>query len=665
MAIPRIRSTAALALAGAAACTSIPFHRSSSTNGPAAAEAVVDSARPRPYPIFETPGFARAVANGTRTRTGEPGPKYWQQSAHYRIDAELVPQTNQLNGRESVRYFNRSPDTLRTVWMYLNQNLFAPGAPRTEATPVTSGMELLRVAAWGETLAKRDAGPGYTVEGTLLRVALPRPLAPRDSLDMDLAWAFQVPPDGAPREGTTGDVFMIAYWYPQFAVYDDVGGWQRDPYLGTGEFYSDFADYDVTLRVPQGWLVGATGELTNPAEVLSAQTRGRLADARRGVGIVHVVRDEDRGAGATKATTTGFDGVLTWTYRAHNVRDFAFGASRSFVWDAAAAVVGDRDGDRRADTTIVNTLYRPEARRWAWGRSAEFERASIEFLSRYLWPYPWSQMTALEGPASCGGMEYPMLTCIGGPRDTLSLYSVQVHETGHMWFPMQVGSDERRFAWQDEGLTRFDQAQGMQDFFRGYDREAVSREAYLAFARTGGEVPVMRPADQFPAGTPAYGIATYDKTATALVALRAVLGDTTFHSALRTYGLRWLYKHPTPYDFFNSFDALAGRDLSWFWRPWWFETWTLDQAIASAVVEDGKLVVTIRDDGLAPMPVRLAVHREGGLVERREIPADVWLAGARTTTVALDAPSTVTAVEIDPEQVFPDIDRSNNRWTRP
>jgi hypothetical protein len=660
---------AAVNIAGCASFQ-LPWQRPAAV---VAVQPLPDSARPVPYPVLETPGFARAVANGTRTRTGEPGANYWQQFARYRIDAELVPQTNQLNGRESVRYFNRSPDTLRTVWLYLNQNLFAPGAPRTEATPVTSGMELLRIAAWGQTLAKRDPGatgtsaaaPGYEVDGTLLRVTLPRALAPRDSLDLDVAWAFQVPPDGAPREGTTGDVFMIAYWYPQLAVYDDVNGWQHDPYLGTGEFYSDFADYDVTLRVPQGWLVSATGELTNANDVLSKQTRDRLADARRGTGVVHVVRDEDRGAGATKATATGFDGVLPWTFRARNVRDFAFGASSKFVWDAAAAIVGDRDGDRRADTTIVNTFYPPEARRWAWGRSAEFERASVEFLSRYLWPYPWAQMTALEGPASCSGMEYPMLTCIGGPRDTLSLYSVQVHETAHMWFPMQVGSDERRFAWQDEGLTRFNQAQGMQDFFKGYDREAISRDAYLAFARTGGEVPLMRPADQFPAGTPAYTIATYEKTATNLVALRALLGDTTFHSALRTYGLRWLYKHPTPYDFFNTFDSLAGRDLSWFWRTWWYETWTLDQAIASTTIADGRLVVTIRDDGLAPMPVRLAIHRTDGRIERQEIPASVWLSGARRTIVTLDEASTITAVEIDPEQVFPDIDRANNRWTKP
>ena len=641
-----------------AACVSLGSRHRTAT--PAA---TVAPARPIPYPVFETRAFARAVARGTRTRTGEPGPKYWQQFARYRIDAELVPTTSLVNGRETVRYFNHSPDTLRAVWVYLNQNLFAPSAARVEPTPVTGGMEILRISAWGQTLAKRDTGAGYSVNGTLMRVTLPRALAPSDSLDLDIAWAFQVPPDGAPREGTTGDVFMIAYWYPQLAVYDDLTGWQIDPYLGTAEFYMDYADYEVNLTLPQGWLVGATGELTNATEVLSRQTRDRLAEARRGTGVVHVVRDEDRGAGANKATNTGFDGVVTWRFRASDVRDFDWGASSKFLWDATTAVVGDRDGDHKPDTAIVNTFYRPEARRWAWDKSAAYERSVVEFLSGYLWPYPWRQMTALEGPVSCSGMEYPMLTCIGGPRDTLSLYSVQVHETAHMWFPMQVGSDERRYAWQDEGLTRFNQAQGMQAFFKGYDRERISREAYLALARTDSEVALMRPGDQYPAGTPAYGIASYDKMSTNMTALRALLGNDVFLSGYRAYGLRWIRKHPSPYDFFNAFNAASGRDLSWFWRTWWYETWTLDQAIGSVKAADGKLAVTIEDRGLAPMPVRLAITRSSGAVERREFPVDVWLSGARRYTFTLDSPGTVTKIEIDPEAAFPDIDRSNNRWT--
>jgi aminopeptidase N len=258
-----------------------------------------------------------------------------------------------------------------------------------------------------------------------------------------------------------------------------------------------------------------------------------------------------------------------------------------------------------------------------------------------------------------------MMTLMQPFADTLSLAGDLMHETGHMWFPMQVGSDERRYAWQDEGLTRFNQAQGMQAFFKGYDRERISRDNYLAVARTDSEVPLMRPGDQYPYGTPAYSIASYDKMATNLIALRALLGNDAFLSAYRTYGLRWQYKHPTPYDFFNSFNSLATGDLWWFWRTRWYETWTLDQAIASVVSSDERLLVTIEDRGLAMMPVRLVITRADGRVERREIPVSVWLDGARRYALTVDGASSVKSIEIDPEQAFADIDRSNNRWSRP
>lgn len=648
-----------IALLGAA-CATFPLRRPVAPPPP-----TPTLERPVPYPIFESRGFARAVERGTRTRTGEPGPNYWQQFARYRIDAELVPTTSTINGRETVRYFNRSPDTLGVVWLFLNQNLFAPSSARNGPVPVTGGMEILRVAVSGAALSRQESGAGYSVDGTLMRIALPKALAPKDSVELDIAWAFQLPPDGAPREGTTGDVFMVAYWYPQLAVYDDVTGWQIDPYLGNAEFYMGYADYDVNISLPQGWLIASTGELTNANQVLSKQTLDRLAESRRSPNVVRVVREQDRGTGPTKATLTGFDGVLTWRFRARNVRDFDWAASAKYLWDATVAVVGDRDRDGRPDTTAINTFYRPEARQWAWDRSAEFEKHSVEFLSSYLWPYPWPQMTALEGPVSCSGMEYPMLTCIGGPRDTLSLYSVQVHETAHMWFPMQVGSDERRYAWQDEGLTRFNQAQGMQAYFKGYDREILARNNYLGIARTDDEVALMRHGDLYPSNTAAYGVASYDKMATNMVTLRAMLGNEAFLSSYRTYGLRWLSKHPTPYDFFNSFNAMSGQDLSWFWRTWWYETWTLDQAVGAVTTIADKLSVTIEDRGLAPMPVRLAVTRDGAPVERMVIPASVWLSGAKKYAFSLDNPATVRAIEIDPENMFPDIDRSNNKWTKP
>jgi len=653
---------------------------------PAAAPAP-NGDRPRPYPVFETPEFRRAVERGTRTRTGRPGPRYWTQYAQYRLEAELDPATKRLTGRGTVRYQNRSPDALAQVAVQLHQNLFAPGAERAESVPVTNGMELSRVAAQGVTLSAgsaRDSTPGYYVNGTVAWLRLPQPIPPGGSADLEFAWAFTVPPDGAPREGTDGEIFYVAYWYPQMAVYDDVSGWQADPYRGNAEFYMGYGDYDVSLTVPAGWLIAATGELRNASAVLSPETRERLGRARRTNEVVHVVAAGDRGPG--RATVAGQGGKLAWRFAAQNVRDFAWGTSDKYLWDATRAIAADSAGLRangagnagnasssaRGDTVMIHSFYRPERVEWAWDQSARYARHSIEFLSRYLWPYPYPHMTAVDGVRSCAGMEYPMLTCIGGRRDTLSLYSVTVHEIAHMWFPMQVGSDEKRYAWQDEGLTRFNQAQAMREFFNGYDLERIARGQYLDLARrsegvstpgTQGEVELLRHGDLYPAGSPAYGIASYAKMATNLAALRALVGDDVFLRAYREYGRRWVNKHPQPYDLWNTFNDVTGQDLGWFWRTWFHETWTLDQAVAGVEIGGDSVAIVIEDRGLAPMPARVAVTREGGAVERVEVPVAVWLAGARRHTLRVAGTPHVTRVEIDPEQWFPDIDRGNNAWT--
>lgn len=619
-------------------------------------------ARPRPYPVFESPAFASAVQRGTRTRTGRPGAGYWQQFADYRLSAVLDPAQKRLTGEGTVTYHNRSPDTLRVVVFHLYQDLFAPNGLRNETVPITGGMELTRVVAQGRTLASAtdDTSAGYQRFATLLYIRLAEPLAPGGTAAFEFGWTFIVTPDGAPRGGTDGEVYFVSYWYPQVAVYDDVNRWQDDPYKGTAEFYMGYANYDVSLTVPAGWLIGATGVLQNPAEVLSPATRERLARAADTHDIVRVVADNDRGAG--RATASGTDGRLTWRYRAENVRDFAFGASDQYLWDATTATVGDLNGDTRPDRSLINTFYRPSRRPWAWDNSARYAQHSIEFLSGYLWPYPYPHATAVDGVTSCAGMEYPMITCIGGPRDTLLLYSVIVHELGHMWFPMQVGSDEKRFAWQDEGLTRFNQAQGMQQFFKGLDREGQARENYQRLARAGGEVELMRHGDLYPYDTPAYGVASYDKMATNMVALRGLVGDRRFREAYREYGRRWVGKHPTPWDFWNTFNDALGQDLSWFWRTWWFETWTLDQAVGEVKPAGDSTAITIEDLGLAPMPARVAVRRVDGSTQRFEIPVTTWLAGEKRWRFYVRSQPGIASIEIDPEKLFPDLNRENNIW---
>jgi len=519
------------------------------------------------------------------------------------------------------------------------------------------------VAVQGQELKKTEGdAPGYTVDGTVMRIQLPRTLPPGGSVAFDFAWKLRIPPDGAPRGGQDGEVFYINYWYPQMAVYDDINGWQIDQYLGNAEFYMGYGNYDVALTVPAGWLVDATGRLQNPAEVLSAQTRERLDSAGRAPGIVHVVTDLDREPG--RATTAGTNGKLTWRFRAENVRDVAWATSARYLWDATNAAVGDATGDGRPDTAAIYSFYRPEQRRISrWDESARYSRYSIEFFSKYLAPYPYSHMTAVDGPTSCGGMEYPMMTCIGGQWDTLGLYEVLTHEIGHMWFPMVVGSDEKRYAWMDEGLTQFDQSQSMDSFFKGFDDEARNRKNYLDIAQMGSEVELMHHGDRYPTYA-SYGVASYYKPASVLVALRAVIGAETFHKAYTEYIRRWSYKHPSPYDFFHTFEDVSGKDLSWFWRTWFFETWKLDQAIDTVTTAGDSLEVIVENRGRAPMPVFLAVTRANGRVDQLTIPVDVWFGGDRRHAIRIPREPMVKSIEIDTQKDFPDLDRSNQVWPR-
>lgn len=649
-----------LVLFALAGCSS---GRTGASAGPEPATGSAGSAVTRAMEVPVMEAFDRAVANGTRAQSGAPGPRYWQQWADYRLEAELNPVSKRLTGKSAIRYYNRSPDTLAVVYIQLLHNIFAPSSRHNTDIPwAVEGYDLSRVAAQGTTLtAGGGEAAGYEVDGTIMRVRLPKPLPPGGTADFEFGYRIRIPPDGAPRGGQDGEVYYISYWYPQMAVYDDVNGWQIDQYYGNAEFYMGYGNYDVALTVPAGWLVTSTGTLTNAAEVLSGQTRARLDSAMGAREVVHVVGETDRGAG--KATAAGNGGKLTWRFRAENVRDVAWGTSADYLWDATNAVVGDADGDGAADTTRVDAFWRPEMRSSHWDRAARYGRHSVEFLSSYLWPYPYPHMTAVDGPTSCGGMEYPMMTCIGGQWDTLNMYEVVVHEIAHMWHPMQVGSDEKRYAWMDEGFAQFTQSQAMADFFKGYDDEAENREPYLNLAIAGGEVELMHHGDRYPSYN-AYGTASYYKTATALVALRGVLGRETFERAFREYGRRWQYKHPMPYDFFHTVEDVAGRDLSWFWRTWFFETWKLDQAIDTVTTAGDSLDVVVANHGRAPMPVHLVVTRNEGEPQTVEVPVSVWFTGSKRTTVRIPREPAIKTIEIDPKREFPDIDRGNGIWPR-
>jgi hypothetical protein len=622
------------------------------------------SPRPIPYPVTPPAEFQNAVSKGTRTATGKPGAQYWQQWATYKLTAKLDVEKHLLEGTGKIVYYNRSPDTLSQVVFHLYQNLHQAGARRNEPEQVTPGMELRLLTVAGQQIAKDTRmGAGYQVDGTTLSLRLPRALAPGDSVSIGAEWAFLIPQNGAGRMGwSQQNLMFLAYWYPQIAVYDDVGGWHRDQYLGTAEFYMGYADYDVTIDSPKGWIVMATGELQNADSVLSDPVIQRLKKAETSDEVVSIIGTED--IYSNRSTKSGKKDRLSWHYVARNVRDVAFSASKESKWDAVRVPVGDRNGDGQPDYARVDALYRAIAPRWQ--QSAKYGRHSIDFLSRFTgYPYPWSHMSIVEAEdIISGGMEYPMMTSIGAlnESDDSTVYAVTVHELAHMWIPMIAGADETRYGWIDEGTTDFNETQGRKDIYKGSDPEGSERQQYLRVAGTSREDAMMRWTDfQLPG---AYLVSSYQKPATVLYALRGVVGEDAFMRGLRSFIRDWAFKHPTPWDFFNSFNTAAGKDLWWFWRSWYYETWTVDQAVTGVEARADSTIITVEDKGLVPMPARLTVTLASGQTMQREVPVETWLAGARKTTIAIPAGSTVTKVEIDAAGAFPDIDRANNVWTK-
>lgn len=633
-----------------------------------AAPAALGLERPVPYPVVPPAGFQRAVERGTRTTAGVPGPNYWQQRADYRLRARLDTEAKQLVGSAQIRYRNHSPDTLGVLVLHLHQNLHQPGGVRNEEVEVTEGMSVTRLAVNGQALQIAPPGPlrapGYAVQGTLLAVRPPAPLLPGAEATLAIDWVVDIPQSGAGRMGwDADDLFFVAYWYPQMAVYDDLDGWHTDPYQGRGEFYMGYADYDVTLTLPAGWVVRATGELQNPEAVLPPAVRERLARAAQSDSAVTILSPADFGAG--RATRGRQGDTLVWHFRAQNVRDFSFSATRRSRWEAARTPVGDRTGDGQTDYARIETLWREAAPRWA--NVTRYQQHAITFLSEFTgFAYPWPHMTAVEGANIIGGgMEFPMMTLMGSYNQAPegALYDVTAHELAHMWIPMIVGTDERRYGWIDEGATSFAEAQARNDFRPGEDADRENVEGYLQVARLGLEGEIMRWTD-FHYTAPAWGTATYSKPAALLATLRALIGEERFLQGYRGFIRDWAYKHPTPWDFFHAFNTAAGQDLEWFWRSWYYETWTLDQAVANVTTGAGGTTIEVHDLGLVPMPARLTITRENGEVLEREVPVETWLAGRRTATVRVPAGSPVVRVEIDAAGVFPDVNRENNVWTR-
>lgn len=617
------------------------------------------------------PQVVRARATGTRDPTGRPGPAYWQPWIDYTIQARLDPGTALLTGREVVRFRNDSPDTLRALQLRLDQNLFRPGTPR-DATigEETDGMNVTRLVVDGvpaligtSTGSSRDAVPVATLSGTTRtseRVVLAQPLAPGSTVSLEIDWHFRVPRDetgAAIRMGRWADtVYQVAQWYPRIAMYDDLRGWDSASYRGEDEFHNPFARFEVSLDLPAGWLVGATGVLKNPETVLTPTARERLSRLQESDARIRIVGPEERGPG--RATAAG--NRLVWRFVADTASDFAWGASDRYVWDATRATIPGRG------SIPVHLFYTADhADRFA--KADGLARHALELYSAHFTPYGFPQLTLVDGPEP--GMEYPMLAMTHG--ETL------VHEIAHEWWPMTVGTDETRYGFLDEGLASYltgladADLDGRTPFAPGsgarYGRTSADEQGQT-FLRTDSELHAV--------GTT---IQSYGKPTPMLRMLGGIASDSTVWRALGAYAEAWRFRHPSPWDFAAFMSHALDRDLGWFWHGWLYSTASVDGAVEQVERVGDHTRITVRQDGEMPSPVVLAIEcADGGPVMRVPAngvangrtgatityPVDVWFGGARTFTAELDTGCAVERVTLDPLRRFPDRDASDNIWQR-
>jgi hypothetical protein len=635
------------------------------------------AAAPAPIPVGvgDTSPFRRLVLpapNEIRTGAGTPGPRYWQQRVNYTIRASLDTGTHTVSGRETIRYSNRSPDSLRYVWFQVDQNIYRddsrggfinPADARWAARGFQGGYTIsdLRVVrgaepGHGDTPVRRNALT-TTSNGTLLRADLDRPLPPGGSVTMELAFSFQVPEHGSDRMGRqlfpAGWLYEIAEWFPRLAVYDDVRGWNTEQYLGQGEFYLEYGDIDFTLTVPRNFIVAGSGTLMNPLEVLTATQRQRLARARGADSTVAIVAREEAGQSSTRPA--GVSPTLSWHFTARNVRDVAWAASPGFVWDASGW-----------NGILMQSYYPPEANP-DWANSTAYVRHTIKHYSEKWFPYPYPTAINIAGPV--GGMEYPMIVFCGARAGGRGLFGVTTHELGHQWFPMIVGSNERLFAWMDEGFNTFINIYSGRAFYGGEPANARGQaDQWADYAASGRDVPSMLPADRVP--PPLLGAAAYTKPATGLYLLRhQILDDSSrFDAAFRAYIRRWAFKHPTPADFFRSMEGGLGEDLSWFWRGWFYRSDVVDVAVDSAVTRTDSTGARIAriwlsSPGQLPMPLDLTLTYADGSSETVRLPIEIWYLGNHYTYVR-PVPGDLAKVEIDARHGIPDVRRANDVWVR-
>lgn len=600
--------------------------------------------------LFVPRNFLKSYTAGTRSWDGNPGPNYWQNRASYTINAALDPKTRRVSGEETVTYFNNSPDTLQTIRVKMQHDRYRKGAARAfDVNPADVddiGTRLDAATYNGQPLTEEQ----QKRFATFLDISLKdHPLQPHASAVLTFRWSYVMPAakDAARECVCDSSSFLVPYWYPQIAVYDDLNGWASHPYTGLQEFYSDFSDYDVSITMPAGFQVWATGEWQNAEEILLPAVFERWKKAHTAAEVVSIYSEKDLKDGQVYKTGTAH----TFHFKATGVPDFTFGTSDHYNWDATSVVVDDKTGRR----TFVNAVYNTASTDYR--QVAGIGAQGIGMMSRYLpgYPFPYPVMTVFNGD---DGMEFPMM-CNDASTAPNSPMTLTVHEISHTYFPFMMGINEQDYAWMDEGWAAFFDYM-LSDSLSGHTLGRV--RPYSAVAGTEDDVPPMVRARNL--GT-AYRNASYQRPQHAYFTLLDLLGYDKFHACMTAYMDRWKGKHPEPFDFFMTWNQVSGQNLDWFWKPWFYE-WNYPDLAVQGVIRNEPAnceTVMIARNGQIPVPVHLVVEYTDGSSEIVHQSAAVWKDGKSNLKINGKQGKIIKKASLG-DKTIPDVTPQDNTWMK-
>ncbi|MBU6159300.1 MAG: M1 family metallopeptidase [Bacteroidetes bacterium] len=596
-----------------------------------------------------------------------PGPKYWQNRADYSIDATLNPVTHSVSGKVTIHYVNNSPDELHFIWLQLDQNIYRKDSRATATSTnlggrwanesYTEGYEISAIET--EYRGARKAVVDTTLTDTRLQVYLPTPLKSGDSVKLNLSYLFSVPEYGTDRMGRLlkkqGWIYEVAQWYPRVCVYDDIRGWNTDPYLGAGEFYLEYGTVNYKITAPSNMIVVGSGALQNPEACFAKEQLSRWKEAEQSDKTVMIRKRNE-----IKKNPSVNTKLITWHFLCENTRDVAWAASEAFIMDAARIQLPS--GKNAMAVSVYPAESAEENSGNDWRRSTEYTKASVEFYSKYLFEYPYPVATNVAGIV--GGMEYPGIVFCSANASGGGLWGVTDHEFGHTWFPMIVGNNERKFAWMDEGFNTFINQLSDAAFNNGEYKDPMSIGNMSGWVFNEKMDGLLNAPDVVQQSN--LGVAAYYKPGMMLLVLRnEVLGKKRFDAAFREYVRRWAFRHPTPWDFFHTMENVAGEDLGWFWRSWVLNSWKFDVEIGvvEQQIKSDKVEVKIELKLLEkmPLPVRVKITDVKGGEYEIQLPVEVWQRGHswKFPVELKAAPHTIVA---DPYTALPDVNRANNEW---